>query len=258
MKNYNSKGTICVHGPFNIVYAVCDISYHLNEDGSFKYVFIPNYSIIELLSSKYFQGIPGLNLDLKEKQYVRENKNPTFISERVPSENREDYYELLSKNGLDYMDPIKYLINTKEQYSGDKLFVINHHRPETVCFDNYCGHETNSTIIKNILSRICMGDNVIINNSVIDDSNRTTIHDVLLFLYSRSYETYKNTQKEGIEKAKIVNKYKGRKPIKVDDIQFRELLDKVKNKEITSHEAAQKLGISIDKYYRYKKLLQNK
>ena len=256
MKSYNSSGTICVCGPFNIVYAVCDINYHLNEDGSFKYVFIPNYSIIELLSNDYFQGIPGLNLDLKEKQYIRENKNPTFISERVPSENREYYYELLSKNGLEYMDPIRYLINTKDQYSGDKLFVINQHYPETLYFDNYKGHETNSTMIKNILSKLCMGDNIIINNSTVDDSNRKIIHDTLLFLYSRSYETYKESQKEGIEKAKMGNRYRGRKPIEVDEILFTELLNKVNNKEITSNEAAKKLGISIDKYYRYKKYLQ--
>ena len=256
MKSYNSSGTICVCGPFNIVYAVCDINYHLNEDGSFKYVFIPNYSIIELLSNDYFQGIPGLNLDLKEKQYIRENKNPTFISERVPSENREDYYELLSKCGLEYMDPVKYLINTKEQYSGDKLFVTEQHYPKTVSLGNYQGHETNSKLIKNMLSTICMGDNIEIKGRIVDDYCRRIIHDLLLFLYSRSYENNKELQKNGIEKAKIEKKYNGRKPIDVDEIKFIELSNKVKNKEITSKEAARILGISIDKYYRYKKHLQ--
>ena len=52
------------------------------------------------------------------------------------------------------------------------------------------------------------------------------------------------------------NRYRGRKPIEVDEILFTELLNKVNNKEITSNEAAKKLGISIDKYYRYKKYLQ--
>ncbi|MDD7043622.1 MAG: recombinase family protein, partial [Mollicutes bacterium] len=115
MKAYISKGTICIKGPFQLIYAVCKITYQLNEDDSFKYVFEPNYSVISLLDSSIFQGIPGLNLDLKRKEYIR-IKTPTFIAERVPSKKREDYLDLLAKVDMDYMDPIEYLIRSKEQY----------------------------------------------------------------------------------------------------------------------------------------------
>ena len=37
-----------------------------------------------------------------------------------------------------------------------------------------------------------------------------------------------------------------------------ETLEKVQRKELTNKQAAEKLGISIDKYYRVKKKLQNK
>ncbi len=67
MKCYTSKGTICIPGDFNLIYAVCDLTYELYEDDTFRYTFEPRYSTIDLLSSKYFQGIPGLNLDLRRE-----------------------------------------------------------------------------------------------------------------------------------------------------------------------------------------------
>ena len=119
MKTFESVGTICNPGPFNLIYAICDLEYILNDDDSFKYIFTPNYNTIDLLTSEYFQGIPGLNLDLKKEVYIREYRIPTFISERVPQKNREDYLELLAKVNMEYMDPIEYLIRTDEQYFGD-------------------------------------------------------------------------------------------------------------------------------------------
>lgn len=84
MKTYISKGTICIKGPFQLIYAVCKITYQLNEDDSFKYVFEPNYSVISLLDSSIFQGIPGLNLDLKEKEYIRTKTLLSLPKEFLP------------------------------------------------------------------------------------------------------------------------------------------------------------------------------
>lgn len=53
-------------------------------------------------------------MDLKKKEYIRKNIIPTFISERVPQKNREDFYELLEKLNMKFMDPIEYLIRTDE------------------------------------------------------------------------------------------------------------------------------------------------
>ena len=76
-------------------------------------------------------------------------------------------------------------------------------------------------------------------------------------LYSRSYELRKEKQKGGILEAKNNGKYRGRKPIEVDEMKFLDLLSKVEEKEMSPKEAASILGISIDKYYRIKKKLQN-
>ena len=123
MKSITSEGLICVRDKNNTEYRVCRIIYTLNEDETFKYVFRPDYNVIAQTDSSFFQGIPGLNLDLHKPEYVRDNIVPTFISERVPQPNREDLYDLLAHLGMEYMNPIEYLIKTDMQYSGDKLYV---------------------------------------------------------------------------------------------------------------------------------------
>jgi len=256
MKTYSSIGTICIKGKCDLIYNVCIIEYFLKEDDTFKYIFTPNYSVIDLLDSNIFQGIPGLNIDLGKEQYLRDNIVPTFISERVPSKNREDYFELLSKVNMDFMDPIEYLIRTKERYSGDKLFVVPYQEKESIKFESFCDTKTNSAIIKNILENICAGNTIIFPTQTIDDNNRKLIHDILMELYVRSFTLNKKHQQEGIEKAKKNGKYSGRKPIRVDTLKFLDLLEKVNNKELSSRQAAEILGISIDKFYRVKKKLQ--
>lgn len=126
MQTYLAKGIICVKDELNIEYRVCIIEHLENEDGSFEYRFFPNYPVIDLLNSDVFQGIPGLNLELKEKVYIRKNILPVFISERVPSINREDYYEILDEVNMKFLEPIEFLIRSKQRYSGDHLYVIKY------------------------------------------------------------------------------------------------------------------------------------
>ena len=57
MKSFESVGTICLKGQNNFIYKICKITYRLFEDESFEYVFEPNYFLIDLFDSKYFQGI---------------------------------------------------------------------------------------------------------------------------------------------------------------------------------------------------------
>ena len=257
MTGFETKGTICVFDKNKLLYALCEIDYLINKDETFRYRFKPNYSVIELLKSDVFQGIPGLNLDSKKDEYIRENIVPTFISERVPSKNRENYYMMLEEHGLDYMDPIMYLINDSGRYSGDTLFVIRYEEKKDVSYDDFNNNKTNNALIRDILSNICLGNDVIIGGQRIDDTNRKAFYDVLLAIYLRSVELKKIAQEEGINKAKEKGVYKGRKAISVDMLKYMELLDQVKRKMITPREAADKLGISIDKYYRIRKELQN-
>lgn len=254
MKKYKSIGTICVKDSLNIVYALCKIEYILFEDLKFKYIFTPNYSVIELLDDKLFQGIPGLNLELRKDEYIRDNINPIFISERVPSEKREDYYELLKELNMDFMDPIKFLISTKKQYVGDNLFVVSYEDKKTIRIEN----DTNSlSFVRQLIENICLGNNIILNNEEINDSNRNIFYNYFIEIYKKMYDSYKKNQQKGIEKAKIEGKYAGRKPINVDLLKFNYLENKLKNKEITRQELLNELGISKDKYYRLKKNSQN-
>lgn len=257
MREYKSVGLICVKDKFNIVYSVCKLEYILKEDESFKYVFTPNYSVIDLLGPNLFQGIPGLNLDLKRKEYIRDNYLPCFISERVPQPNREDYIELLEEVGLDYMDPIKYLILTKKKYCGDNFFMIPFKEKESIEINDDYKYDNNLSFIKKILINIGLGNDIIFNNSIINDENRKSFYNIFIGLYGRSYILNKEKQRDRIEKAKEDGRYKGRKPQSVDMVRFNYLEEKVYNKEITRHELMEDLNISKDKYYRLKKQIEN-
>lgn len=253
MKTTITRGSICVKGPYGLVYRVCDIFYHLNDDDAFRYVFKPNYAVISLTEADFFQGIPGLNLELKKEEYVRENVVPVFISERVPGPNREDLQELLAKAGMAFMDPIEYLIRTDEQYFGDSLFVLPYRPKQTFPLIEGGSHKTNASLIKEALTHLCYGDDLSASGHLVDDASRLAFHDVFLSLYSRAYEGSRRKRNEGIEKAKQQGRYKGRKPVQVDRQLFLEVLPRVESKEISSKEGAKALGISIDKFYRLRR-----
>ena len=51
------------------------------------------------------------------------NMMPYFISERTPSEKREDLWELLEEVGLDYYDRFEWLLRTNMRCGTDNLIV---------------------------------------------------------------------------------------------------------------------------------------
>ena len=112
----------------------------------------------------------------------------------------------------------------------------------------YLARETNK--ILNIV-----GNDIVINGHKINDENRKIFHDIFINFYSRSSRLRKESQAQGISRAKKAGKYKGRKPIQVDEIAFFDVLSYVERKKLTPKEAANQLGISIDKYYRLKNKL---
>ena len=71
MREIVTRGDICLNDEYNLTYKVADITYTEREDESFVYEIKPNYSVISLLNSKDFQGIPGLDMDLKKEIYIR-------------------------------------------------------------------------------------------------------------------------------------------------------------------------------------------
>ena len=135
MRELVTAGDICLKDEYNLVYRVAGITYTEREDESFVYEIRPDYSVISLLQATDFQGIPGLDLNLRKESYIRENIVPVFISERSPSKNREDLWDLLQECDMQYLNQLEWLIRTNTQYSGDKLFV---RRPEdkTIAVDS--------------------------------------------------------------------------------------------------------------------------
>ena len=97
--------------------SVAQIDYQEFDEENFQYVITPYWDIVDGLPSSVFQGIPGIDMDLRLKDYYRVNYIPTFISERTPSENREDLWELLESVGLDYYEHKPITVNLKEMRS---------------------------------------------------------------------------------------------------------------------------------------------
>ena len=194
MKSVTTSGLICVKDKLNIEYSVCKIDYIINEDDTYKFVFTPYYDVIDLLESDIFQGIPGLNLDLRKEEYIRENMRPVFISERVPSEKREGYRDFLKKVGMDYMDPVEYLIRTDYKYSGDNFYVIRYKEREKVVLDNIPSEYDSIELIENIINNISHGKEVYLDNGKnINDKN---IFETLLFIYSKIVRKQKPKEPE--------------------------------------------------------------
>ena len=101
---YRSSGIIYAVDRSGNKYAVGQVDLERFDDQNFQYVFTPEWSVIDTLPSSIFQGIPGLDMSMRLERYYRVNMTPYFISERTPSESREDLWELLEAVGLDYYD----------------------------------------------------------------------------------------------------------------------------------------------------------
>ena len=101
-----------------IQYRVCKLDCTVWDDDSFEYVFTPNYRVIDMLDVREYGGIPGLDLDLRRDRYIRRNMEPVFMTERSPSRNRVDLWELLESVGLDHYNRLEWLIRTDLRYCG--------------------------------------------------------------------------------------------------------------------------------------------
>lgn len=65
-------------------------------------------------------------------------------------------------------------------------------------------------------------------------------------------------QREGIEIAKQLGKYKGRKPIKIDEIEFGKLYKQWKSGKITAVIFQKQIGLSSSSFYRRVKIYEQK
>ena len=260
MREITTHGDICLKDEYEFVYKVADIVYTEREDESFAYEIRPNYSVIDLLKTEDFQGIPGLDLDLKKEVYIRENVIPVFISERAPGKNREDLWTLLKKYNMQYLNQLEWLIRTDTRYSGDKLYV---QRPEDKSIKvksiNSLGKRS-AVICRKILEIICYGSSVTSPVVNIDDTNRKEYFELLMSLYKTERKYLDARRSEGISSSAKKGNYKGRKRIKIDKLASQEVFLDYEAKRINSNEAAKKLEISkstfLRRYREFKELNQ--
>lgn len=257
MREWVTSGDICLKDEYNLVYKIAEITYREREDESFIYEIRPNYSVISLLKVTDFQGIPGLDLDLRKEVYIRENIVPVFISERAPSKNREDLWDLLEECGMQYLNQLEWLIRTDTQYSGDKLFV-QRHEDKTIDIDSIRQLGNRSAVIcHKLLDTICYGNDVRAESIIIDDKNRRQYFDLITALYSTERKYLNSQRNTGIQSSIRQGKFKGRTRIKIDKLAEMEIFTDYENKKINSAEAAHMLGISTSTFFRRYKEYKN-
>ena len=257
--------------------SVAQIDYQEFDEENFQYVISPYWDIVDGLPASVFKGIPGIDMDLRLKDYYRVNYIPTFISERTPSESREDLWELLNAVGLDYYDRFEWLLRTNMRAANDNLIVERRRMEETV-----------KQFASGVISGLQYGDKVIVESlETIADTTAgladgmftivaggvdviTQSGQVLVDAMTRAAMVpYMITQRiisrreraanrqEGIEQAKKNGKYTGRKPIEVDENALRQVAKELDEGLITVEEAMKRVKInSRSTFYRKIKALQ--
>jgi hypothetical protein len=254
MNQIKTTAMICLDDNLGFTYKVSKLEYVLNEDESFLYIFTPNYSVIDLLTSDLFQGIPGLDLDRRKPQYVRENVTPVFISERTPGENREDLWKLLGDCNMDYQNRLEWLIRTHTRYGGDRLYAVRWNAEDEKTCVNYTGIEKaeprSAAVIQRLLQAICAGHDIMNDIFIIDDSNRKVWYSVLISLYRKEKHYIDKQRAGGIKIAAAQGHYRGRKPAQIDDTKLFEVMMKYRSGKMTVHEAAAELGVSRSSFFR--------
>lgn len=252
MKESITKAVICLDDELGLTYRLCEVDYIVREDESFTWKFRPNYSVISLLSTELFQGIPGLDLEQQKSEYVRENMTPVFISERSPSKNREDLWKLLEAENMDYYDPLEWLIRTKTRYSGDNLYVKSREenlQPLEISDLNLLGNRS-SIISKELLSQICSGADIKLKDTEINDSNRKVVYTILLQMYSKEKSYIDEKRRKGIKNSSKNGNYKGRKRIKIDTLKLEEIMTSYEEGKISEAEGMKALKVSRSTFER--------
>ena len=252
-------------------YNVAEVSFERYDDQNFQYVFSPYWKLIEYLPKGVFDGIPGINMDVRKEHYYRVNMTPSFISKRTPSRTRENVKELLDEVGLNYYDRFEWLLRTDRQ-CGDDNFIVERKRNEERVF---------KTMDTETLNSVQPGDKIILNRLCDVAPNRKLLSEQLFRLlqsgatisvkednitfsaelspnplyilermmeYSRGYDAAR--RQEGIEQAKSENKYKGRKRIDVDAMLFESVAEKFEKGIILEAQALDNLDISRSTFYR--------
>lgn len=257
--------------------SVAQIDYQEFDEENFQYVISPYWEIVDGLPASVFQGIPGIDMDLRLKDYYRVNYIPTFISERTPSESREDLWELLESVGLDYYDRFEWLLRTSMRAANDNLIVERRRMEETVkqfasgvisglqygdkviveSLETIA--DTTAGLADGMFSIVAGGVDVITQSGqvLVDAMTRAAMVPYMITQRIISRRERAANRQEGIEQAKKNGKYTGRKPIEVDENALRQVARELDEGLITVEEAMKRVKInSRSTFYRKLRGLQ--
>lgn len=277
--DYTNTGVIKAVGRYGEKYSVGRIEYQTFFNEEYQYIFTPYWDVIDGLGADVFQGIPGIKMELRLEKYYRVNMQPVFITERSPSKNREDLWELMASVGLDYYDRFEWLIRTpltcgndnliveryrekKEQfgYESGKDFVAKLQYGDVVRIDNQGAISENPSVYTEKLLRI-LGTGAVVEfekeGLVIDMQQRSSVMSILRQQYYAMRLEQARHHQSAVSRAKNRGKYSGRKPIAVDEDQLIKVAELFHTKKITEKQAMARLGIgSRSTFYRRLKKLK--
>lgn len=251
--------------------SVGQIDYQEFDEENFQYVISPYWEIVDGLPPSVFQGIPGIDMDLRLQHYYRANYIPTFIAERTPSEKREDLWELLESVGLDYYDRFEWLLRTELRSANDNL-IVERRRPEQTVKDFRPGvlatlqygdsvivdsmeaiSDTTAGFVDGIFTAVTNGIDIVDRDGkvLVEAMTRSALVPVVVAQRIITRRERAANRQEGIEQAKKAGKYKGRKPIEVDEHLLRQVKRELDEGLITVEEAMKRTGLkSRSTFYR--------
>ena len=257
--------------------SVAQIDYQEFDEENFQYVIIPYWDIIDGLPASVFQGLPGIDMELRLDRYYRVNYIPVFITERTPSENREDLWEILESVGLDYYDRFEWLLRTTMRAANDNLIVerrrespiVEAFSPERLPALQYGDRvivdsleqigDTTAGFADNIFTAVTNGVDIVSQDGdvLVGMIARSAMVSVAVTQRILERREYASKRRAGIEQAKKNGKYTGRKPIDVDEKVLRQVNQELKAGLITVEEAMKRTKIgSRSTFYRKVRALE--
>ena len=212
-----------------------------------------------------------MDMSLRLERYYRVNMTPYFISERTPSEGREDLWELLDEVGLDYYDRFEWLLRSNMRCGTDNLIVERAEEPRRIIFEsidllpanlqpNDCvsikglhsiattSHQLRQYLLQILRSGAQLWDES--EDRIISESESSMLMKLLMLQESLDNKRNKERHSEGVARAKSAGKYTGRKKLSVDPNLFDWIAADFDKKRISEDEALRRLGISRSTFYR--------
>lgn len=269
---HRNVGIIKVYDRYNRNYNVGEVIFERFDEQNFQYIIKPYWQFIDEIPHGLFQGIPGIDMDLRRDSYYRVNMTPTFISMRTPSESRENVRELMRSVGLDYYDRFEWLLRSEMKCGDDNLLVVRKpvddlriqsleqiknrhlHSGDVIEMDNLSDiQSSNAKLTEDMFRLLQSGVQIYIRSEdrYIEDNERKTMLYLLRNMLECIDRNNRNRREEGIEDAKRNGRYTGRKPIEVDEQLLKQVAIAFLNNRIPEQEAMNKLGMkSRSTFYR--------